>query len=116
MPTVSSPVGRSPKIKIAPKSVNSGLVARMGAPSESGRCFSAKYDPTHDAATMADFSSSCRCCFHVSASVTSECGSSPGRIACTSSRMNHTVAPVSVLKNNTGVTAFARTACLVQRA
>ena len=64
---------------------------------------------------MADFNTSCRCCFQVSESVTSDAGNIPGCNSWTSSRTIQTAAPVSVLKNKTGVTAFARTACLVQR-
>src|SRR3954471_18182505 len=63
---------------------------------------------------MADLSSNCRCWVIERGVVARARGNEPGESNSTSRSPLQTVAPVNVLRNKTGMTAFFCTACLLQ--
>jgi hypothetical protein len=113
-PAISSPLGRSPSTSSAPINVHTGPVARIGDAIDSGRCFTAKYEHIHDAATMVDLINNSPCCAQLNGSTCMIAGNASGRMLHTAIKISHTLALHTLAKNKTGSTAFSRTACLVE--
>src|SRR5262245_32514789 len=109
-PHISSQVGRSPSTSSAPINVQIGPVARIGEAIETGRCLTAKYEQTHDIATIVDLSRSWPCWSALSGATTRPGGGNRGQKLWTAINASHTDALQTLAKNSTGRTAFSRTA------
>jgi hypothetical protein len=78
----------------------------MGEAMVMGKCFIAKYDNTHDVPTITDLSIKCRCADNDWGLIYQKCPARSG-LKCEMNKMGiKIIALLSVLKNNTGSTAF----------
>ena len=109
-PTHCSGFGRSCMKTVAIEIVHSGLLARIGAAIDIGKCLRAKDAKIHELPAMIAFENNCPCAVHDSAAtlrVSNGIESIDVRDKITNgSQIN---ADVITLKNSTGGTAFSRT-------
>lgn len=103
--------GRSPIQTTATKIVNKGLVARIGAATEIGRCFRAYNARIHETPTSRDLMASKPCCCQLMLSTTiDENGIHCGAVCDSSSGPDQMMKAVTTFSSSTGGTALLRTA------